>query len=161
MSGRGIPVGVDISVGAAVRARAVVGEGRESVSRDGSEVGLDGALAGGGVGAEPGVVAGSASRDTSEVVLGVEGVGLGSRSSGDEGGLASGGAADVGGAPLEGGSRPNLGKTALDRGTVDLVDACAEARDLAVGSNDLEEAGRLDLVGVDTGGGQVVGRAHC
>ena len=44
---------------------------------------------------------------------------------------------------------------------MDPVDAGAEAGDLTVGPNNAEEVGRLDLIGVDTGGGQVVGLAHC
>jgi len=75
-------VGIDVSIGVGSSAGAtVVGEARELAAADQPEVVLDDALARRGVGTEPGSVSERATRDTPNVRVGSDGIGLGAGSS--------------------------------------------------------------------------------
>lgn len=157
-----VRIGVDVSISVSLRASAVVGVRREGVSVDIIEVREDGAAAGASVCTEPGGVSGPCGGGGAQVAVRVGSVRLSSGSGGSQQGLARSRASNIGSTLAESGSRNQLGadELAADSGRVGRGDACPDSGDFTLVIDKVEAVPGLDLVVIDTCGGEVVCQAH-
>ena len=151
-------VGVDIGVGARVRASAVECVARYVVRRDLLVVRGNGRVVRGRVCAEPGDEACGAGGVRGGVGVCSRRVGVGSRRGGHKRGLPGRRAAVVCRALAKRRGRARDGKRAGDLGDVRVLNGRANGDGCARGIDVVEEVGGLDGVAARAGAGEVVGR---